>query len=131
MREMWSRLADFSNRVGKAGAGFAGEFALRSLKRNYLPWLIEYLDGLGKDNLVFAVGKGITLWQIIPEEWRRRAIDDKSRFSAFSDNLEPSEAGVVIFEALVEERPDYATIVSKEWLVCSCEDYRRSRHGGK
>ena len=128
---MWSRLADFSSRVEKAGAGFAGEFALRSLKRNYLPWLIEYLDGLGKENLVFAVEEGITLWQIIPEEWRQRAIKDTSRFSAFSDRLDPSEAGSVVFEALAGERPDYATIVTREWLVRSCEDYRRSRCGGK
>lgn len=128
---MWSRIGDIGKRVEETSSEFAGRFALRSLKKNYLPWLIEYLDGLGRDNLTFAVEDGITLWQIIPEAWREMAVRDRSPRSHLADRLDPMEAGTVIFESLIEERPDYATILSKEWVIRSCEDYRRSRHGGR
>lgn len=126
---MWSRIRDFGVNLGAAGEELASGFSRRALKRNYLPWLIEYLDGLGRENVAFAVADGLTLWAVIPEEWRRKALRDHGPLSRLGDRIDPQAAGAMIFEALVEERPDYATIVTREWFIRSFEDYRRSRHG--
>ena len=127
---MWSRIRDIGVNLGKAGDELAAGFSRRALRKNYLPWLIEYLDGLGRENIAYAVSNRITLWEIIPEEWRRKALGDRGPLSRLGDRIDPQEAGDMIFEALVEERQDYGTIVTREWFVRSLDDYRRSRRGG-
>ncbi|RLC72495.1 MAG: hypothetical protein DRI26_02805 [Chloroflexi bacterium] len=106
---------------------YGREFARASLKRNYLPYALRYLDGLGKDNIKFAVRKNITIWELLPDGWKRRAIEDNSIFSRLAANLEPNEVADMVYDVLVEVRPDYAKIITKEWLARSFEAYKRAK----
>ena len=114
-------------------AEFSKEYAVRQLRGKRLPplgnrtpleFLIAFLDGLGKENLEFAVREGITLWDLMPQEWKGRARQDNSFWSRFARSFDAEEAGKLLYEAIVQERPEYAEILSQDWLAEAVRAYQ-------
>ena len=90
-----------------------------------LDLLIEFLEGVGRENLEFAVKSGITLWDMIPAEFRGLAQDNNSRISNILRSFPEDLVGKGTYEAIREERPELAEIITPEWLA---EAFRKYKH---
>jgi hypothetical protein len=116
---------------------FAKEYIPREVKRQLrmrrmdqldgktpLDLLIEFLEGIGQENLRFAVESGITLWDMIPPDFRELAHNDNSRISSILRSLPEDLVGIGVYEAIREERPELAEVITLDWLAESFRKYK-------
>ena len=135
MPELPGRVRAVLRSVGNA-LGPLGEAAFEVIVRNkiaeYTPIIISYMDGMGIRRIQFVVNHSdLTLWELLPPDWRQKAIADEGSYSEFVSSLDPLVISGFIKRELDKGAPKYAKIVTEDWLVRSFKAYQKAKKNGR